>query len=78
MQHLQQQPHTRVHPDLLRQSRSRHPFILSLHADRFHFEIAKQPHQHTDEFDLCEFPAWAVARAAGPADERAVAGGWLF
>ena len=78
MQHLQQQPHPRIHPYLPRESRSRHPIVLSLHGHRLHFEIAKQPHQHADEFDLRELAPRAAARATGPADERTVANGRLL
>lgn len=78
VQHLQKQPHSRIHPDLIQQSRPCHPTVLSLQGHWFHLEIAKQPHQHADEFDLRELAPRAAARAAGPADEGTVASGQIL
>lgn len=78
MQHLQKQPHSRIHLNLLQQSRSRHITILSLKRHRLHFEVPKQPHQHTYELDLRELSPWTAARPARPADEGTIACGRLF
>lgn len=78
MQHLQQQPHPRIHLDLFQQSRSRHAIILSLQRHGLDFEIAEQPHQHAYEFHLCEFPPRTAARTTGPADKGTVACGRLL
>lgn len=54
MQHLQQQPHPRITPNLLRQPRSRHTIILAHRRDRLHPEPAKQPHQNSHKLDLVD------------------------
>ena len=78
MQHLQQQPHSRIHPDLFQQSRPRHPIILPLQRHGLDFEIAEQPHEHADEFHLREFSPRTAARTTGPADKGTVACGRLL
>ena len=78
MQHLQKQPHSRIHPDLFQQSRPRHPIILPLQRHGLDFKIAEQPHQHADEFHLREFPPRTAARTTGPADKGTIACGRLL
>ena len=78
MQHLQKQPHARIHPNLAQKSRPCHLIVLSFQGYRLHLEIAKQPNQDAHEFDLHELAAGTVACTAGPADEGTVATGWLL
>lgn len=78
MQHLQQQPHPRILPDLLQEPRSGHGIILASLEERLHPEIAEQSHQHAHELDLRELASRTVAGATGPAYEGTVAFGRLF
>lgn len=78
MQHLQKQPHARIHPDLIQKSRPCHLIILSFQGRWLHSKITKQPNQDAHEFDLRELAAGTVACAARPADEGTVASGWLL
>ena len=78
MQHLQKQPHPRIHLYLVQQSRPRHPIVLYFQACRLYSVITKQAHQHAHKFNLREFAAGAIACATGPTDEGTVTGGWLL
>lgn len=73
VQHLQDQPHPRVHPNLIQQSHPCYFIVFSLQRHRLHFEVAKQPDQYANEFDLRKLTARAAACAARPADEGTVA-----
>ena len=78
MQHLQQQPHPGVFPDLLQESRSGHSIILTSSGNGLHLILAEEAHQHADELNLRKFTSWTVASATGPAYKRAIALGRLF